>query len=173
VSVAFLSGLASIAMLAGLWRISRAPAETGASGPALAALGFGVLGLVLDVVTTSITADALGGSLSAAFFAMDALPLLGFLGAALGVGAAVSLLRSLGNLAGAIGAADIAARAKATAALAGVTGATMALAMLALKHLTTELLLFFALIVLPLAAATLVQFLRVALPLGSAIRART
>jgi len=173
VSVAYLSGLASVVMLVGLWRISRAPAEAGASGPALAALGFGVLGLGLDVVSTSITSEALGGSVSAAFFAMDALPLLGFLGAALGVGAAVSLLRSLGNLARAIGAAELAARARTTAGLAGVTGASMALAMLALKHLTTELLLLFALLVLPLAVATLVQFLRVALPLGSAIRART
>jgi len=173
VAVAYLSDFATLGVLAGLWRISRAPAEAGGSGPALAALGFGAMGLVLDIVTTSITADALGGSLSAAFFAMDALPLLGALGAALGIGAAMSLLRALGNLASALGATDLAARARTTAGLAAVTGVTLGLAMVALKHMTTELLLLFALMLLPLAGATLVQFLRVALPLGSAIRART
>jgi uncharacterized membrane protein YccF (DUF307 family) len=172
VSVAVLSGAATLAMLAGVWRISRAPAESGSSGPALAALGFMVMGFVLDLVSTGITADALGGSVSAAFFAMDALPVLGCLSAALGVGAAVSLLRSFGNMATALGSEEIAARARATALLSGTTGAITCGALLALTHLTTELLLFLAVLLLPLAVATLVQFLRVALPLGREIRTR-
>jgi hypothetical protein len=172
VSVAVLSGIASIAMLAGVWRISRVPPESGGSGPALAALGFGVMGFVLDLVATGIAADALGGDVSAAFFAMDALPVVALLSGVVGVGAALSLLRALGNIARAVGRQGLAERARGTTVLAATTGALACVVMLAIKHLPAELLIVVAFVVLPLACATLVQFLRVAVPLGQAIRAR-
>lgn len=172
VMVAVLSGCASVAMLAGVWQIARAPAESNGGGPALAALGFMVMGLGLDVVSTGITADALGGSVSAAFFAMDALPVVAAFSAVLGVGAAVSLLRSFGNIASAVGDEALAARARSTALLAASTGGVAFLVLLGMKHVPVELLLLVAVVLLPMACATLVQFLRVAVPLGQTIRAR-
>jgi hypothetical protein len=172
VSVAFFSGLATVAMLAGVWRISRAPVEAGGSGPAMVALVLMVLGFAGDLVSTGITADALGGSASAAFFAMDALPVVAFFSAAFGVGAAVSLLYSFRNMAFALGHQDLGTRARATSALTATTGVVACMALLALTHMPTELLLLLAIILLPLAGASLVQFLRVAIPLGRAIRAR-
>jgi hypothetical protein len=172
VMVAFLSGAATIGMLAGVWRISRAPADSGGSGPAMAALAFMVMGFVLDLVTTSITVDALGGSLHAAFFAMDALPLLAAFSAILGVGAGIALLRSFGNMASALASDELTQRARGAAWLLGVTGGFAGLAMLGLTHMPTELLALMALVLLPLAVASLVQFLRVAVPLGREIRAR-
>jgi hypothetical protein len=131
-----------------------------------------ILGVMLDLVTTSITLDALGGSLSAAFFAMDALPIIAAVAAVLGVGAGIGLLRSFGNMAQALGAEELGGRAKSATALLGVAGGIAAVAMLGLKHMAVEVLLLVAVIVLPLAIAALVQFLRVAVPLGRAIRAR-
>jgi hypothetical protein len=172
VAVAFLSGAATIGMLAGVWRISRAPADSGGSGPAMAALAFMVMGFVLDLVTTSIIVDALGGSVSAAFFAMDALPLLAAGSAVLGVGAGVALLRSFGNMAAALANDELTHRARSAAWLLLVTGGFAGLAMLGLPHLPTELLALAALVLLPLAVASLVQFLRVAVPLSREIRTR-
>ncbi|MGH7294194.1 MAG: hypothetical protein ACRELB_04645 [Polyangiaceae bacterium] len=172
IMVAMLSGVATMAMLAGVWRISRVPVETGASGPALLALGFMVMGWALDIVSTVITADALGGHLSAAFFAMDALPVLGFVSVLLGVGAGTALLVSFRQMAGAIGHAELASRARAATLLLAVAGGAMSLALLVLKQAPTELLLGLALVALPVALAAAVQFLRVAVPLRSAIRAR-
>jgi hypothetical protein len=172
VTVAFFSGIATVAMLAGVWRISRAPAEAGGSGPAMAALVLMVLGFAGDLVSTAITADALGGSVSAAFFAMDALPVVAFFSMAFGAGAAISLLRAFGNMAQALGQQDLGARARGTSTLAATTGVIACIALLALTHLPAELLLLLAIVLLPLAVATLVQFLRVAVPLGRTIRAR-
>jgi hypothetical protein len=170
--VAVLSGVASLAMLVGVWRITRGPPESGGPGPAMVTLFLMILGVMLDLVTTSITLDALGGSLSAAFFAMDALPIIAAVAAVLGVGAGIGLLRSFGNMAQALGAEELGGRAKSATALLGVAGGIAAVAMLGLKHMAVEVLLLVAVIVLPLAIAALVQFLRVAVPLGRAIRAR-
>ncbi|HEY1695220.1 MAG TPA: hypothetical protein VGG39_23795 [Polyangiaceae bacterium] len=170
--VAALSAVATLAMFAGVWRIARAPTESNGGGPALAALGFMGMGFVFDLVSTGITADALGGSVSAAFFAMDALPVVAFFSGVLGVGAAVSLLRAFGNIARAIGHGELVSRARATTVLAASTGGLLCLAILGLTRVPAELLLVVAVVALPLAVATLVQFLRVAVPLGQSIRAR-
>ncbi|HEY6460998.1 MAG TPA: hypothetical protein VIY73_12630 [Polyangiaceae bacterium] len=172
IMVAALSAIATLAMFAGVWRIARAPAESNGGGPALAALGFMGMGFVFDLVSTAITADALDGSVSAAFFAMDALPVVAFFSGVLGVGAAISLLRAFGNIAGAIGHVQLVSRARATTFLAGSTGALVCLALLGLTRVPAELLLVVAVVALPLAVVTLVQFLRVAVPLGQSIRAR-
>ena len=163
--VALLSGAASLTMLAGVWRITRAPPESGGAGPAMVTLCLMILGLVLDLVTTSITLDALGGSLSAAFFAMDAIPLLAAGAAVLGVGAGVALLTSLGNMGRALGAAELGSRAKSATVLLVIGGAGAEGALLGLKHMPVEVLGLVAVIVLPVAIAALVQFLRVAVPL--------
>src|SRR6202034_4152024 len=63
-----------VAVLSGVGSIARSPPDTGGTGAALIALLLMILGVLLDLATTSITLDALGGNLSAAFFAMDALP---------------------------------------------------------------------------------------------------
>jgi hypothetical protein len=170
--VAVLSGVASLVMLAGVWRITRAPPESEGTGAAMATLCLMVLGLTLDLVTTSITLDALGGSLSAAFFAMDALPVLAFGAALLGVGAGIALLRSFGNMAQVLGAAELQGRAKSATGLLVVAGGIAGLAMLGLKKMPVEVLGVIAVVVLPLAVAALVQFLRVAVPLGRVIRGR-
>jgi hypothetical protein len=170
--VAVLSGAASLTMLLGVWRITRAPAESGGPGPAMITLCLMVMGLALDFATTSITLDALGGSLSAAFFAMDALPWLAGGAALLGVGAGVALLRSFRNMARALGAEELAARARSATALLGIAGTTLGLVVLGLKHLPSEVLALIAFVVLPVALAALVQFLRVAVPLGRTIRDR-
>ena len=170
--VAVLSGVASLVMLAGVWRITRAPPDSGGTGPAMVTLCLMILGLSLDLATTSITLDALGGSLSAAFFAMDALPYLGFFAVLLGVGAGVALLVSLGNMAQTLGASELRARSKSATALLVIAGGVAGLAMLALKHMPVELLALLAVGLVPVAIAALVQFLRVAVPLGRVIRGR-
>jgi hypothetical protein len=171
-AVAVLSAGASLVMLAGVWRITRAPPDSGGTGAAMVTLCLMILGFVLDLATTSITLDALGGSLSAAFFAMDALPVLGFGAASLGVGAGIALLKSFGGMAQTLGATELGDRARSAMALLGTAGGIAALAMLGLKQLPVELLALAAIVVLPLAIAALVQFLRVALPLGRVIRER-
>ena len=50
--VAVLSGTASLTMLAGVWRITRAPPESGGTGPAMVTLCLMILGLATDLVTT-------------------------------------------------------------------------------------------------------------------------
>ena len=50
--VAVLSGTASLTMLAGGWRITRAPPESGGTGPAMVTLCLMILGLATDLVTT-------------------------------------------------------------------------------------------------------------------------
>lgn len=169
--VAVLSGVASLVMLGGVGSIARAPPDTGGTGAAMIALLLMVLGVMLDVATTSITLDALGGNLSAAFFAMDALPVIAAVSALLGVGAGVSLLRSFGNMAHALGAEDLRTRANGATMLLIVAGTVAGLAALGLKHMPTEVLGLVVVVVLPVAVAALVQFLRVAVPLGRAIRA--
>jgi hypothetical protein len=170
--VAVLSGAASLTMLAGVWRITRAPPESGGTGPAMVTLCLMILGLATDLVTTSITLDALGGSLSAAFFAMDALPWLAAGATLLGVGAGMALLRSFGNMAKALGAEELNGRAKSATGLLVIGGGVAGLAMLGLKHMPVEVLGLVAVVVLPVAIAAVVQFLRVAVPLGRVIRGR-
>jgi len=171
--IAVLSGAASLTMLAGVWRITRAPPDSGGTGPAMVTLCLMIFGLTLDLVTTSITLDALGGSLSAAFFAMDAMPLLASAAALFGVGAGVALLRSFANMAHTLGVEELSDRAKTATALLVIAGGVAGLTMLGLKHMPVELLGLIAVVVLPLAIAALVQFLRVAVPLGRVIRSRT
>jgi hypothetical protein len=168
--VATLSALATIAMLAGLWRIAAAPAEARASGPALVALTLAMIGFGLDLWGTYITADALDGHVSAAFFAMDALPIIGGIAGLLGLGAAVALLSALANLATSLGSADVAARARGAIGYVLGTGALGACTF-ALSR-AAELMLVFALLALAVAIAALVQFLRVAFAVGREIRAR-
>jgi hypothetical protein len=170
--VAVFSGAASLTMLAGVWRITRGPAESGGPGPAMVTLCLMILGLTLDLVMTSITLEALGGSVSAAFFAMDALPLLAGGAALLGVGAGVALLTSFGSMARALGADELHRRAKSGAVLLVIAGGTAGVAVLGLKHMPVEVLGLAAFVVLPVAVAALVQFLRVAVPLGRLIRSR-
>jgi len=168
--VATLSALATIAMLAGLWRISSAPAESRASGPALVALTLATIGFGLDLWGTYITADALDGHVGAAFFAMDALPIIGAIGGLIGLGAAVSLLLALASLGTALGRDDVAARARGAIGYVLATGA-LAACTLALSR-AVELMVALALLALAVAIAALVQFLRAALAIGREIRAR-
>lgn len=168
--VAALSALVTIGMLVGLWRISAAPLESRASGPALMALTLALLGFGLDLWGTYVTAEALDGNVSAAFFAMDSLPIIGGIAALLGIGAAVALLTALGNLAAALGLANHAGRAASARGFVLGAGALFAVA-LALARMA-ELMVVVALIALPLAIAALVQLLRVAFAVGREIRAR-
>jgi hypothetical protein len=170
-TMAVLSGLASVGMLVGLWRISRAPAETRASGPALLALALGCCGLLLDGWATSITADALGGSVSAAFFAMDALPWITGLSLVLGIGLGLSLLRALGDLATALERTTLVDQTRSGSWLLVGAGAAAVLG-LAMAKLATELLLVFAILAVPLALAAAVQLIRAALGVSREIRAR-
>ncbi|HXU71740.1 MAG TPA: hypothetical protein VN947_20545 [Polyangia bacterium] len=168
--VATLSAMATIVMLLGLWRITAAPVESRASGPAVVALALAVLGFGLDLWGTWVTAEALDGSVSAAFFAMDSLPIIGGIAALLGIGAAIALLTALGHLATALGLADVAGRARGAIGWVLGTGALFGVAA-ALSRMA-ELMLVVALLALPLAIAALVQFLRVAFAVGRDIRAR-
>ncbi len=171
VMVAVLSALATITMLVGLWRISAAPPESRASGPALAALTLALIGFGLDLWSTSITVDALDGHMAAAFYAMDALPIIGGIAALLGAGVAIALLLALANLATALGRASIAARARG--AIAYVIGAGVLLGMALAMTRMAALMLVVVLVALPLAFTALVQFLRVAFAIGREIRERT
>jgi hypothetical protein len=103
---------------------------------------------------------------------MDALPWLGAGAALLGVGAAVALLRSFGNMAKVLGAEELNRRAKSATGLLVIGGGVAGLAMLGLKHMPLEVLGLVAVVVLPVAIAAVVQFLRVAVPLGRVIRGR-
>jgi hypothetical protein len=165
-----LSGVASLAMLTGVWRITRGPPDSGGPGPAMVTLFLMVLGLALDLATYSITLDALGGYLSAAFFAMDALPVIAGFSTLLGVGAGVALLRSFGNMAHALGNEDLRGRARSTTVLLVIAGTVAGGGALGLQHMPTEALVLLAVVVLPIAIAAAVQFLRVAVPLGRVIR---
>ncbi|MGZ3428685.1 MAG: hypothetical protein ACXVCV_18660 [Polyangia bacterium] len=168
--VAALSAMATIAMLVALWRISSAPLESRASGPALVALTLALMAFGLDVWGTWVTADALDGNVSAAFFAMDALPIIGGIGALLGLGVATSLLIALGNLATALGRVEVAARARGAIGYVLAAGVLLGVALTLTRK--AELMLVVAVIALPLAIAALVQFLRVALAVGREIRER-
>ena len=168
--VAVLTSVATITMLAALWRISSSPLESRASGPALVALTLALIGFGLDLWSTYITADALDGNVSAAFFAMDALPIIAGIAGLIGIGAAVALLVALRNLATSLVLPDVADRARGAIGFVLGTGALFGVA-LALTR-APELMLAVAVLALPLAVATLVQFLRVALAVGREIRAR-
>jgi hypothetical protein len=168
--VAALSAMATVAMLVALWRIAAAPLESRASGPALVALTLALIAFGLDAWGTWVTADALDGHVSAAFFAMDALPIIGGVAALLGLGVAVSLLVALGNLATALGRVEVAARARGAIGYVIAAGALMGIAIALVRM--AELMLVVTVIALPLAIAALVQFLRVALAVGREIRAR-
>jgi hypothetical protein len=170
--VAALSAAAGLVMLGAMWRISRAPVEANATAPALAALALGTTGLFLDGWSTSITADALDGNLSAAFFAMRALPVLGAVGALLGVGTAVALLRAFANLATALTCPDLAAHARSASGLVIAAGSLLVIGVALLNH-ATELLLVVVILAVPLAVAALVQFLRAALGVARVIRERS
>jgi hypothetical protein len=170
--LAVLSGLAAVAMLIGLWRIACAPLESGASGPASLALVLGILGLLLDGWSTSITAASLDGDLSAAFFAMKALPLIAAVSAVLGVGLGASLLQALARLATALGCPDVAERARG--AIGVIVGAGVALGLgFAVGRYATELLLIFAVLGVPLAIVAVVQLVRVALAVSRVIGERS
>ena len=171
VMVAVLSALATITMLVGLWRISAAPPESRASGPALLALTLALIGFGLDLWGTSITVDALDGHVAAAFYAMDALPIIGGIAALLGAGAALALLVALGNLATALGRVEVASRARG--AIAYVIGAGVLLGIALAMTRMAELMLVVVVVALPLAIAALVQFLRVAFAVGREIRQRS
>jgi hypothetical protein len=171
VVVAVLSAMATITMLAGLWRISAAPPESRASGPALLALTLALISFGLDLWGTYITVDALDGHVAAAFYAMDALPIIGGIAALVGVGVAVALLVALGNLATALGRGDVAARARG--AIGYVIGAGVLLGIALAMTRMAELMLAVVVIALPLAIAALVQFLRVAFAVGREIRDRS
>jgi hypothetical protein len=168
--VATLSALATIGTLAGLWRIASAPPSARASGPALVALTLALIAFGLDLWGTYITADALEGHVSAAFFAMDALPIIGGVAGLLGLGVAVSLLIALANLATALACGDAAARARGAIGWVLGTGALVGTAFAAMR--TVELMLPVAVIALPVAITALVQFLRAALAIRREIAAR-
>jgi hypothetical protein len=171
VAVAVFSGAASVVMIIGVLFIARAPADAGAAGPAGLAAVLMFFGLLLDGGTTSITADALGGDLSAAFFAQDALPVLALVGALLGIGTAVALLTAFARMASRLARDDVARRARGAMGLVVAAGALGGLALLAAKA-STELLGLLAVVALPLAVAATVQFLRVAIAVSGTIRAR-
>jgi hypothetical protein len=165
------SACASIAMLVGLWRISRAPAETQAAAPALRALALGTLGLLLEGWTTSIIGNALDGDVGAAFFAMKALPVVAGVSLLLGVGLALSLLQALSRLAAALERADLVARAR-TACLLLVAAAGVGGLGALLASLSAELLIGLVVIVVPLVLIAAVEFLLVAVGVAGAIRTR-
>ena len=169
--LAGLSAMASVGTLAGLWKISRAPDEARASGLALIALTLGSLGLALDGWSTSITAEALDGSVSAAFYAMDALPVIAVVSGVLGVGLAASLLGAIGNLATALGCPDLTGHARLATGFVVATGALLGLGALLSRH-ASEVTVVFMLLALPLAIAALVYFLRAALGVSRVIRER-
>lgn len=169
--VAALSAAASLTMLFALWRIAQAPPETRASAPATIALVLGGFGLLLDGWSTSITAAMLGGSLSAAFFAMDALPWIAAGSTLLGVGMAASLLAAFANLAASLERPDLAARARNATWLLVAGGLLVGAGLGLMKH-STQLLLVILIVALPLTIAGVVQLLRVAFGLLRVIRAR-
>ncbi len=169
--LAVLSGVTSLVMLAAVLRLSRAPVER-AQGPAGLAAALMAIGLLLDIGTTVLTAKALGGDLSSAFFAQKALPVLGALGLALGVGVGISLLRSFGALAEALALAETTERASSTVPLLAVTGLLGGGALLGANHLPVALFALLALACLGLAIAVLVQFIRVATGIRAAVRLR-
>jgi hypothetical protein len=134
------------------------------------ALTLALIAFGLDAWGTFITADALDGHVSAAFFAMDALPIIAGIAGLIGIGAAVALLVALRNLATSLVLPDVADRARGAIGFVLGTGALFGVA-LALTR-APELMLAVAVLALPLAVAALVQFLRVALAVGREIRAR-
>jgi hypothetical protein len=170
VILAVLSTICALVMMASVLRLARVSPRGAAA--AQGALAFMVLGLGLDLVTTGITASALGGSVSSAFFAMKALPILAAIAAFLGVGAGACLLGCFGALAEDLGLAGTVSRAHDTRTLLYVTGAIAGVLQLAATKLPVALLLIGALVVLPLAIGVLVQFLRVMLAVRREVQAR-
>ena len=171
IATAVLSGVASIVMLGAVLRLSRAPVER-AQGPAGLAAGLMALGMLLELGTTVLTARALGGDLSSAFFAQKALPVLGALGLALGVGVGISLLRAFEALAETLALVETTARASSTVPLLAVTGLVGGGALVGANHLPVALFALLALVCLGLAITVLVQFIRVATGIRAAVRLR-
>jgi hypothetical protein len=116
--------------------------------------------------------DLVGSSVSSAFFAMKALPIVAAIAAFLGASAGVCLLGCFGAMAEDLGLADTVARAADTRTLLYVTGAIAGVLQLAATKLPVALLLIGALVVPPLAIGVLVQFLRVMLVVRREIGAR-
>jgi hypothetical protein len=171
--VALLSASASLAMLIALWRLSRAPIESRASGPALVALALGCIGLAIDGWSTALTVDALGGDLSAAFLAMKALPVVAVVSMLLGLGLAIALLRALENLATALGCPELASRARGAMVFTVGAGVLLGLAIAAVSARGgTEIALVLGVMGLPLAIVAVVQLVRSAIGIAHVIRQR-
>ncbi|MBX3230221.1 MAG: hypothetical protein KIT84_24685 [Labilithrix sp.] len=174
VGIAFVSAIATFAAIGGLVMIGRAPAPSAdtrmyTSGASVCL----VFALLLDAAGTSLTAKALGGSLSAAFTAMDALPIFAAVSTGLGVITASCILLALARIADDLTLSAVAARARQAVRVAVIAGSAGTLLQLAMKAIPSELFIMGALVVAPALLFAAIQLLRVMLAVGGAIRART
>lgn len=170
--VALFSGMAGSAALVGVYRIGRGPAGSSAQAPANAALALMVVGMLLDLAATKVTIDAFSGSLSSAFFAQDALPVLAGMGTGIGVFAGASILSSFRRSALEIGLDDVADGAATTARVLFVAGIAAALLQLAMRAIPAPLLIAIGVLVLPALLYVAVRFIVTAVALARAIDAR-
>lgn len=170
ITLGIVGGLASIVMIGGVVMITRAPAEN-VRGPAMTTVVCMFLGLIVDAVTTSMTAAAFS-SVSDAFAAMELLPVLSAVGTGLGVFGAFSLLRSLAAAGDEIGLPDVAARAKGAGTVVLLAGLLGAAAQLAIKHVPAPLAIVLAIVVGPMILFAAIQLVRVMLAVASTIQER-
>jgi hypothetical protein len=171
-SVGVFSAIAALVAIVGVGMIGRAPAEAGVRmgiSTAIVAMG---LGLLLDGITTSVTATAFT-SVSGAFLAMDTLPLLAGIATGLGILGGAGLLSAFAKIADAISLPEIGERARSTRTALVIVGTIASVLQFSLKFVPVELLLVIAVVVAPGALFVAVQFIRVAVAIMTAIQTAT
>ena len=171
VLMAVVGGFASLFIIGALFKLGRAPDDR-VRGPANAAALFAIMGLLLDGVTTSITASALGGDLSAAFFAMDALPWLVVGAVILGIAAGTALATALAAAASHLGNPDAERQAKSVRVLIVPAGILLALSQSMGRHPPEGLVVFMVVMGLPLALAAVVRLLQAIFGVRATVAAR-
>jgi hypothetical protein len=125
---------------------------------------------MVDLGATSLTMQALGGDLSAAFAAMDYLPAMGAAAAAFGMVAGASLMTALARTADYAGDPKPGRQARRARTMAYVVGGAFALAQILPGSALTIVL---ALAAVPCALVGLVAFLQAVSGVKTAIRVRT
>jgi hypothetical protein len=167
-----LSSLISAVMLFAVSRFRRAPSWR-AERATNVALGLMAVGLLLELITAAITASTLDGSISAAFFARDALLILVPLGTWVALAGGAALLSVFATLAADLNLWDAAKAARKMVKVVLIAGSVAALALLTVSILPASLFALIAIGSLIAIVPATFHFVSVGVQLIREIDART
>lgn len=163
----YVGGAAALVMIGSVATFARLSEKV--RGPAVGVMVCMLVGLALDAASTSMTASAMT-SVSAAFDAMDYLPMLAAVGSGVGTTGAFFLFRTLAAASDELALADNAHRARVASSIVIIAGLVGALAQLAIKGLPPGLAIVLAVLVVPALIYGVIQLVRVMLIVATAIQ---